>query len=442
MRTPRKTVFYGWVVTVVCFLTVMVSTAARQSLIIKFPSLLEEFGWNRAALSVAPSLAGFTASFCALIIGIISDRWDVKKILCVGAVIAATGLLLCSTTKHLWHIYLFFGIITSIGVSALSLFPNTIIVSNWFVKRRGLAIGIIASGTGGGTLIFMPVLQVVILRYGWRFSFISLAVLAVVMIPVILLFQRTDPRQMGLLPDGLRETGDNRPAASSDRSTGAQTTAVRETSDERTEGIRKWDVLSRLASNRRFCFAYIQCILGPLSTTPISAHQAVFFVDKGFDRMTAAMVVGVYGLGTFLGMLLSGYLSDRLSREVSYTIGTASLILGCLFLLLVRTGSSILLPILYALSFGLGFGSRPSMDAASAADLFTGRHFGFIYGILNTGLGIGQLFGPVLSGFIFDVTGSYTVAILFCICGVSIATVCIWLAAPRHGNEYELMIRD
>lgn len=432
MKARRSVLYYGWVVTAVCFLSVVLSTAARQSLIIKFPLLLEEFGWSRTALSVAPSLAGFTASLCALAVGILSVRWDVKRIMIAGALVAVLGLLLCSTTQQLWQIYLYFGVVTSIGVASLSLLTSTIIISNWFVKRRGLAIGIVASGYGAGTLIFMPMLQAVINQHGWRFSFMFLAIVVVVLIPIILIFQKTHPGQTGLFSESggrdIHPTDSSPNAAGQTRVTETRRTATRH-------------VLKRLARNRRFWFAYAQHILGPLSTSPIIAHQAAFFVDKGFDRMTTALVVGIYGLGTFLGMLLSGYLSDRLSREVSYTIGTVSLIGGCVILLLVEAGSSVLLPVFFGLSFGLGFGTRPSMDAATAADLFAGRHFGLIFGLLSTGLGVGSLFGPVLSGWIFDTTGSYTGAVIFCICGVLVATACIWLAGPRRGNEYELLIR-
>jgi sugar phosphate permease len=431
VKTDRKALYYGWVVTGVCFLSVGVSVAIRQSLIIFFPSLLEKFGWSRAALSVAPSLSGFIASFFGLIIGILSDKWDVKKILISGAVVAALGLLLCTTTRRLWQIYLFFGLITSIGIASLGMLPNTIILSNWFMKRRGMTIGIVASSYGAGTLILMPLLQAVINQRGWRFGFIFLAFVVTVLIPIILIFQKSHPPQRGIRSEAGR---DDHQAKDSSLDTEKQSSAAG------AEKPATRSVLVLLSRNRRFWFAYAQFILGPLATMPIIAHQAAFFIDKGFDKMTTAMVVGIYGFGTFLGMLISGYLSDRLSREVSYTIGTVSLIVGCVILLMVRVGSSVLLPVCFGLFFGLGFGTRPSMDAATASDLFSGQHFGLIYGLFNTGLGLGFLFGPVLSGWIFDTTGSYMGAIIFCLFAVSVATACSWLAAPRHGNEYEVMI--
>ncbi len=423
---------YGWVVIAVCFLSVGASTAIRQSLIIFFPSLLEEFGWNRAALSVAPSLSGFVSSFLGLFIGILSDKWDVKRILIGGAAVAVIGLALCSTTERLWHIYLFFGFVTSIGIASLSLVPNTIILSNWFVNRRGFAIGIVASSYGLGTLILMPVLQVVINVRGWRFGFVFLTAFIVVLIPIIVIFQKSRPEKEQS-PEG---PGEERSRAGAPSKAGPKKSLH---PGEKRVGTRH--LLGLLARNPRFWFAYFQFILGPLATMPISAHQAAFLVDKGFDRMTTAMIVGINGFGIFLGMLLSGYLSDRLSREGSYTIGTVSLMAGCVILLLVESGSSVLLPVFFALLFGLGFGTRPSMDAATAADLFIGPHFGLIYGLFSTGLAVGSLIGPVLSGWIFDTTGSYTGAIVFCLVGVVLATACSWSAAPRLGNEYEVMIQ-
>jgi MFS family permease len=100
--------------------------------------------------------------------------------------------------------------------------------------------------------------------------------------------------------------------------------------------------------------------------------------------------------------------------------------------------SGLAFPLLYAVSFGLGFGSRPSMDAATASDIFRGRYFGILFGVIASGLGIGNLMGPTIGGIVHDLTGSYTAAFLFCLVAVIVATGCIWLAAPRRGRERAL----
>ena len=206
--------------------------------------------------------------------------------------------------------------------------------------------------------------------------------------------------------------------------------------DRRTgSSLTKGQVLIRILSNRRFGFAFLQFVLGPLSVMPVITHQAVFFRDQGLSEMTSAWIVGLFGLTTFVGMLCSGFFSDRISREKIYSLGTLFLILGCICLMLFRPGTGFVLPVAYSVFFGLGFGSRPSMDAATAADIFKGRHFGLIYGLLNVGLGLGHFFGPLVGGRIYDVTGNYTIAFAFSIAAVCLSTLCIWLSAPRRGVE-------
>jgi MFS family permease len=134
-------------------------------------------------------------------------------------------------------------------------------------------------------------------------------------------------------------------------------------------------------------------------------------------------------------MLVSGLLSDRIGREKAYTLGTVSLLAGCGFLYFMSFGDS-LAPVFYAIAFGFGYGTRPSMDAATAADIFGNRRFGLVFGTLSIALGIGSLVGPLVSGFIYDTSGSYQSALVFSMLCVSAATVFIWLAAPRRGPTY------
>jgi MFS family permease len=155
--------------------------------------------------------------------------------------------------------------------------------------------------------------------------------------------------------------------------------------------------------------------------------------------MGSALVVGLYGFAVFCGMIISGTLSDRIGREWSYTAGTVSILVGALFLILVPTGTGLSLPLLYAVFFGLGFGTRPSMDSATAADIFKGRYFGLIFGLLQIALGIGLFGGPILGGLIYDRSGSYFSAVVFCMIAVVVATGCIWAAAPRRGREQILV---
>jgi len=416
----KRRLYYGWIVVILSFITIALSATIKQSFIVIFPAMLKEFTWSRTVFSVAPALFGLVASIIGFFIGYLSDKIDIKKLIPIGAVFASVGLALCFFIEQLWQMVVFFGVLCAVGASGLSLVPHTIIISNWFIKHRGTAIGIISSGSGAGTLAFIPLLQLVIAGWGWRLSYLAMAVfIGPLLIPFIFLFQKSHPDHMGLKP-----------------------LEKEVSSSEEGEPLRSRVVLAALMRNRRFWICFVQFILGPLSTMPIVTHQAALLQGKGLSSMGSAWVVGVYGLSVFCGMILSGTLSDRIGREWSYTLGTVSILLGTVFLLSVPTGWKLILPLFFAVFFGLGFGTRPAMDSATAVDIFKGRHFGLIYGILQLGLGIGLFCGPVLGGFIYDRNGTYTAAVVFCMVAVVMATVCIWASAPRRGSEEILVQPD
>jgi len=404
--------------------------------------MLKEFDWSRTVFSLAPAMFGLVLSCNAFVVGYLSDRIDIKRLIPFGAAFAAVGLILCFFIRDLWQMIVFFGILCAIGGGAISLLPNTIIISNWFVRMRGTAIGIIASGSGAGTLAFIPLLQLVINAWGWRTGYLAMAlVIGPVLIPLIILFQKSHPADMGL--KALEEqpvTSQAHHYPLSDNLPATIAAPVTESSVQPDRGrLPSREIFFSLLRNRRFWFCVFQFILGPLSTMPIITHQAALLQGKGLSGMGSAVVVGLYGFSVFCGMIAGGALSDRIGREWSYTAGTLSILVGTLFLLFVPSGTGLALPLCYAVFFGLGFGTRPSMDSATAADIFKGRYFGLIYGVLQLALGIGLFCGPILGGFIYDRSGSYTAAIVFCMIAVVVATVCIWAAAPRRGREESLV---
>ena len=404
MERPRH-LPYSWIIVALSFVTVSVSTGVRQSIIILFPALLDEFQWSRTVLSVAPSLAGAFASLGGLLIGALADRLDLRKIIPAFGVLAAVGIFLCGRIQSLWQLYLFYGVFVSIGINGLGVLPHTLIITRWFPERRGTIIGVVNAGFGAGMVVFMPLMQRIAGRQGWRNGYITLAAVLAVLIPLILIFQRSYPPTQ---------------------------TDKRKKEIKKPPDLTAMQFLSRLFRLPRYWLCYAQHILGPLSTSPIIIHQAALFRDRGLQPLRISWIVATYGIGMMIGMLVGGSLSDRIGREKSYTIGTVCLLIGCLSLLLMRDGD-VTTPVVYALTFGFGMGTRPSMDAATAADLFKDHRFGLVFGTFSTALGIGQFIGPVLAGFVFDTTGSYQGAIIFCMIAAVVATGCIWLVAPRRG---------
>ncbi len=394
-----------WTAVGLCFLSFGVSTGASQSIIVLFPAILGDLGGSRASLSVAPALAAATGSFGALLVGLLSERCDLRVLMPAGAVVAAAGFAACSRLTELWQLYLFYGVVAALGYSSLGATPTSIILARWFEHGRGTAIGIASSGYGAGVFVFMPVIQAVIRDRGWRSGYLVLAFALLALAPLLLLFLRSRPPQVS------RGPVEPQPDAGARRR------------------------LAAVARRPRFWWTYAQFILGPLSTQAVIIHQAALMRNRGVGEMTSAWVVALFGLAVVGGMVASGAISDRVGRERSYTLGTLGLICGCLALLALRPGGGAAPAVAYALLFGFGFGTRPSMDAATAADIFRGPGFGRVYGLLGTALGLGSLAAPVLAGAIHDLTGSYDAALVFSMAAVSVATASIWMAAPRRGLE-------
>jgi MFS family permease len=160
-------------------------------------------------------------------------------------------------------------------------------------------------------------------------------------------------------------------------------------------------------------------------------HSVRFLVDQGVAKMTAAYVLALVGVVSSIFRIFWGGLSDRIGREITYTMGIACGCLGVSSLLLFEAYGSSFFVYSFFVFFGMGWGVTAPMMMAVAADLFRGKIFGLIYGFVEAGVGIGAAFGAWVAGFIFDRTQSYQLAFVLVIIALLLSCVFIWLAAPR-----------
>jgi OFA family oxalate/formate antiporter-like MFS transporter len=161
-------------------------------------------------------------------------------------------------------------------------------------------------------------------------------------------------------------------------------------------------------------------------------HQAAHVVDAGYSATLAALVVGLVGLLRSGGAVFFGFLSDRIGKEVAYTLGGSFTLTGIsLFILLQDTASPAML-YAFVILYGLGHGSTGPIVAATMADLFPGNSLGRIIGTFEIGYGVGGALGPYFTGYCYDRTGSYTLPFLLVMVTISLGILAIWMAAPRH----------
>lgn len=168
--------FYPWVVIAIAFLTVAMAFGARNAFAVFLIAVIDEFHWSRALASGALMLSSVVWTVVAPVIGLLLDRFGPRPVLAGGSVLMALGFVISGLAHSVFEFYLGMGVFVGVGFAALPMTSQATFLTNWFVRKRGMAIGVAASGIGLGILIVVPLVQWLIVKFGWRQSFSSLPV--------------------------------------------------------------------------------------------------------------------------------------------------------------------------------------------------------------------------------------------------------------------------
>lgn len=413
--------FYGWIIVGVSFLSTVLAYGARNSFSVFYVAILDEFGWSRAGTAGIFSVNTIAYGVAAPFVGALVDRFGPRKIMLIGAIVLASAMVLCSIANTLWHFYLLFGVAGGIGTSLMGYPANAAVMPHWFVKRRGMVFGIFTSGFGASFLV-VPLAQYLIVKLGWRLSFVLLGVfIALVAVPLIGLLSRHKPQDMDLFPDGIHPV--HKPRTTLGWTKGS-VVVNKEWADT------NW-TLGRALRTHRFWLMFFAsfCIFGLLENLLV-VHQVALMRDAGFSRDLIVSIVAVLGITMVVGNL-SGFLSDRIGREKVFNLGCLVSILGVFAFLLLQRNSYHWMGYLYAVSFGSGMGMLGPVFGVALADMFQGKNFGRINGFTVLGFGLGGIIGPWFGGLVFDITRSYSVALVVGILAACLAITFFSIAAPR-----------
>lgn len=378
MQEPR----YAWVVVWATFVSLAIIFGVAYSFAAFFESFSHAFHARRADVSLVFALSGGVYFVLGAFGGMLSDRFGPRIVCCSGMALIAGGLGLSSVAESMATIYAAYGVGVGIGI-ALVYTPAIGCVPPWFTLRRGFAAGLASAGIGAGTVVVPLLVAFAIAQFEWRIALraLGLSVLLVGIGAAWLL--RRAPQ-----------------AASSN--TAASGMSLREA-----------------LHSRRFWWLY----LGVVSAAPTMfipfAHASAAARDLGIDDPRAVGLVGLIGVGSLIGRFAIGALADRIGRLRSLTLLQASMALSYL---LWWGALGYLELAVFALWFGLSYGGIVSLLPALCMDLFGARAVSSIIGTLYTGAGLGNLFGPVLAGAVFDARGSYTGVIVACLLLSAIAT--------------------
>src|SRR5947208_12491848 len=199
MRLPF---FYGWVMVAVTFVTMAIGVNARTSFSLLFPPIIGEFGWERGVTAGAFSFGFLVSGALSPLIGRMMDRHGPRAVMELGVILMAGGLLLAPLTSQPWHLYLTIGVLVGGGSVCLGYSGQSLFLPNWFVRRRGLAMGIAFAGVGVGSIILLPCVQTMIEQTGWRTACSAMGILVLVVLAPINLLLRKRPEDIGFEPDG------------------------------------------------------------------------------------------------------------------------------------------------------------------------------------------------------------------------------------------------
>jgi len=352
-----------------------------------FKPVLNEFGWTKAMTSGAFSLASIMNGLLAVAMGGLTDKFGPRMVMTVCGLFLGLGFMLMSQVSHVFHLYLFYGILVGAGMSG-SFIPLTSTVARWFFKRRGLMTGIVAAGSGIGALIGPLVASRLIPIYGWRMSYLilgSITLLAVVLFAQLI---KRDPTQVGQAPYGENLTEQVRLGL-------------------RVEGLSLREAIYSpkfwVFFTTGFCYGY--CVF------TIMVHMTPHAIESGISAVRAASILATIGCLSIVGKVLLGRVGDIVGNRRTLILGFILMSLALIGLVPAKIGWMLFL---IAGLFGFAFGGIAVSHSPLVAELFGLRSHGVIFGVFGMSVGWGGAMGPLLTGYLFDVTNSYQIAFLLC----------------------------
>ena len=387
----------AWWVALVTFLVLIASAAFRSSTGVMIVPIEEELGWSRAATSLAISinlvLYGVTAPFAAALM----ERFGIRTIAAGALAFIAVGTGLTAVMRESWQLVVLWGILVGVGTGATALVFGALVANRWFVRRRGLVVGVFGAAWATGQLVFLPLMAHTIENHGWRYAALGVALLSAALIPVVWLVMRDRPSDIGLAPYG----GE----------------AASTSSQENTRGNAWRTATSALATlgdaarTRAFwLLAGTFFVCGWTTNGIISSHFVPAMHDHGMGATTAASLLVIVGLFDMVGTIGSGWLTDRIDPRILLVAYYALRGLALIALPIIL-GPEIDMPlILVMVLFGLDWVATVPPTVTLCREIYGPDAGAVIFGWVFAAHMVGAAVSAAVTGWIRVSAGDYAVA--------------------------------
>jgi sugar phosphate permease len=386
-----------------------------------FQAMFTDLGWSRGDLALSISVGSILAAIAGPFVGTIVDKHGAGKIMAIGALATGVCLMFLGLIQELWQAFAIFSILALFRVGFVTI-PGLVMVSHWFLKKRGRALGIMTAGQGMGGLVLSPLTTWLISQSGWRISWVVFGIITcAVMIPAALLLAKPKPDSVGV--DGI-------PLANP----GAGALKDKEMVTAQNQG---WTLknIFRMPAFWLIALLYPFYVFGHAS---VFQHGYSLFIDKGIAALTAGTMMSVLGLVSMSGKIALGYLSDKMPVRyvmmIALTIAAASIFL--LFLDQAALGAW-----LFILTWGFWECGIIALQPVMVANAFDKAIIGKMLGLFTLFTVFPQLIGPAFTGYVFDITGSYNLALLVILAlYLTSLTMVFFTGFSRKSKEKSLLV--
>jgi MFS family permease len=397
------------------FVVLLAAAGVRSTPSVLIVPLEQEFHWSRATISLAVSISILLYGLMGPFAGALMQRLGVRRTSLIAMSMLAIGVALATRVTRPWQLVLLWGVFVGTGTGMAAIVLGATIVNRWFVTRRGLALGILTASTATGQLVFLPLLASIVERHGWRPAVLLVAGAAALTVPVIALFMRERPDDLGILPFG---------GTTNDVAVGEST---------QNPAIIALVALRDGARSRDFWLLFATFFICGASTNGlVGTHLIPAAHDHGIPEVRAAGLLALMGVFDLVGTTGSGWLSDRWSGRWLlawyYTLRGLSL----MFLPVALSGAETGLWV-FAVWYGLDWIATVPPTVKLATDAFGVARAPIMFGWIAAGHQLGAALTAYAAGWIRTTAGDYRLAFLgsgaLCLLAAALA-----LAIGRSGR--------
>jgi len=390
--TRTRRIHPAWIVAAVAFLALVGAAGFRAAPSVLMLPLEEEFGWSRTQLSLAVTvnllLFGLMAPFAAALMA----RFGLRRVTSIALLFVAAGAGLSIFATAPWMLVLTWGVLIGLGTGSMALVFAATVADQWFVKSRGLVVGILTAGSATGQLAFLPFIALLVENQGWRQASLLVALGALVVVPLVLIFLRNHPVDIGMTPYGAPETYEYQPPVRGNAVKNALSTLAK-------------------ASRVRTFWALVAgfAICGATTNGLIGTHFIPSAHDHGMAETTAAGLLALVGIFDIVGTIASGWLTDRVNPRILLAAYYAFRGVGLLVLPFLLDATVQPPIIIFVVIYGLDWVATVPPTVALCREIF-GKDGPIVFGWVFASHQIGAAIAAFTAGLVRDSTGEYTIA--------------------------------